>query len=606
MEPRSDLSSQRRHWPLPALTAVVAALAVWVTVDSGGAYPGLFAGPGLTADEGFNASQGVMLADRLLAVDLAGFRKIDAQLPDHPPLGRIWLGLCHELAFVVFPPVNAEAGYSIACARAGSALAYAATVFLIGLCAARWYGRGAGLVAASALILSPRLFGHAHLAALETCINLAYSAVVFWLADRSVANERGEIPDPRREIRIGAIAGVLFGLALLTKIQAIFLPLPFGAWMLFVWRRRAFAPLALFGLIGLTIFLVGWPWLWEHPWDRTMQYLGRTTDRATIYVWYFGKVIADRDVPWHYPWLIFATTVPIGLHLLGVLGVLDAPKQANSSQKTPLPLDGGGVASVLAASSEAPPSIPGPSPARGEGRKIPWGDLAFWKSPRESLVLLCATFPLVMFSLPGVAVYDGERLFSVVYPLWCVFIGRGAVAIHAAMKQRLSSTASQIAMAVLICLQAVGLFTAAPCWLSYYNLSIGGLRGAERLGLQVTYWGDSLTRDLLRTVAEQVPAGGTVCVAPTLHQFQWSELVRQTPVLRQRELKFVPYDERAPASEYLLLFRRPEYLPESLRGDWNAWEEIAAVRREGVVLAALLKQKSASVQASAGRDLTLP
>ena len=38
-------------------------------------------------------------------------------------------------------------------------------------------------------------------------------------------------------------------------------------------------------------------------------------------MWYFGRVVADRDVAWHYPWVMFLATVPVGLHALGVCGL---------------------------------------------------------------------------------------------------------------------------------------------------------------------------------------------------------------------------------------------------------------------------------------------
>ena len=41
-------------------------------------------------------------------------------------------------------------------------------------------------------------------------------------------------------------------------------------------------------------------------------------------VQYFGQVYADRDVPWHYPWLYFAATVPVGLQALGAVGLVQA------------------------------------------------------------------------------------------------------------------------------------------------------------------------------------------------------------------------------------------------------------------------------------------
>jgi len=70
------------------------------------------------------------------------------------------------------------------------------------------------------------------------------------------------------------------------------------------------------------LFVVGWPWLWYDPVGRLRAYLGTGVERATIQVLYFGRVYADRDVPWHYPWLYFAVTVPVGLHLLGAFGLV--------------------------------------------------------------------------------------------------------------------------------------------------------------------------------------------------------------------------------------------------------------------------------------------
>jgi len=84
-----------------------------------------------------------------MAGDLAGLQKVDARLPDHPPLGRYCIGLCHELAYLVWPPVDRKIPYSITCARTAPAAAFAVLLVIVGLCAGRWYGRIAGAVAPS-------------------------------------------------------------------------------------------------------------------------------------------------------------------------------------------------------------------------------------------------------------------------------------------------------------------------------------------------------------------------------------------------------------------------------------------------------------------------
>src|SRR5262249_325665 len=118
-------SSFRATWFWPAVIALAAWLAVLATLDPCGDHPRLPRRPGVPAAGPFNVGQGTALADRLLDRDLAGFRKLDALLPDHPPLGRVWIGLWHELAFLIAPPIDRKVPYSVTCARTGPAAAFA-------------------------------------------------------------------------------------------------------------------------------------------------------------------------------------------------------------------------------------------------------------------------------------------------------------------------------------------------------------------------------------------------------------------------------------------------------------------------------------------------
>ena len=543
----------RTSWFWPALIAAAAWGTIVVALDPAGDHPGLYDGPGLTVDEPFNVGQGVALADRLFAGDVAGFRRVDAGLPDHPPLGRVWIGVCHELAWLFFPPANPGAPYSITCARTGSATAFAALVLLVGSCAGRWYGRWGGAAAALALVLMPRLFGHAHLAALETSVNLTCTAVVLFLAEKwgappQTKAQRGSNGLPgedwkwNRALGTAAVGGLLFGLALLTKVQAVLLPIPIAVWAILQMRHRAFLLLAVLGITGLVVFFAFWPYLWNAPLGHLREYLGRTTNRAAIQVWYFGRAMADRDVPWHYPWVMFLSTVPIGLHLLGGLGVCGGERRA-------------------------------------------------WETPRERLLLACAVFPLVVFSVPGVAVYDGERLFSIVFPLWALLIGRGAEIARLALSSRVSPRAAALALAIFLAGQGYGLFAMAPSWLSYYNVLVGGLPGAAKLGLEISYWGDGVTRTFLKEAADRVPAGETIAVLPVLYDAQWNELRLQSPILRARDLRLVPFGSKETSRpRYVLLFMRPEYLPMEFRLPLDESRVLTAVSRQGIPLAVLLEK----------------
>src|SRR4051794_14321668 len=74
-------------------------------------------------------------------------------------------------------------------------------------------------------------------------------------------------------------------------------------------------------MTGVLFFLCLWPYLWVDPVGHWVEYLGRTTHRSTINVWYFGHKYADKLVPWHYPFVIFFISVPLLLQVLGVIGL---------------------------------------------------------------------------------------------------------------------------------------------------------------------------------------------------------------------------------------------------------------------------------------------
>lgn len=386
----------------------------------------------------------------------------------------------------------------------------------------------------------PRVFGHAHLAALETVLNLTYAGAIVAVA-RSWAGERAP------SIRTAIWCGLWLGLALLTKIQAIFIPIPIAVWALLNWRTRALLPLMVWGLAGVLVFFCAWPWLWLDPIGNLLRYLGSTSDRTSIQVWYFGRAFADKAVPWHYPWVIFATTVPVGLLLLGIYG---------SATKV---------------------SIEGVVP-----KKITFG--VNW------LILGSALFPLIVFSVPRIAVYDGERLFLIVYPLWALLIGRGCSVLERQLTPKLQQIRATAVIVALLALQSWGLWQYAPCWLSYYNLAVGGLAGAEKLGLQTTYWGDGITRDLWKQTAAIVPEGSTIDIAPDLHPFQIPAYISQCPTLRDHNLKLRPYNSATPA-DYLIMFPRREYVPADWKPEPPGYKRLAVVERQGVVLAALYERK---------------
>ena len=246
-----------------------------------------------------------------------------------------------------------------------------------------------------------------------------------------------------------ALAGLVWGLALLIKIHAWLLaPLVVVrlVWKL-GWKRGLLAALAWLGA-GLAVFLAGWPWLWFDTWGRLRAYLSTSVDRLPLRVEYFGQVYLDHDVPWHYPWVYFVVTVPVGLHLLGVLGVRRGLAEAGE----------------------------------GDFPLFLVGTIAGW---------------LVLFST-NAPVYDGERLFLVVFPLWAILVGLGFGWVWS-----WRGRATRALLCIVFLSQGYGVIVMHPFGLSYYNLAVGGLPGAERLGLELTYWGDAIDRQLLDGLARR-------------------------------------------------------------------------------------------------------
>lgn len=565
-----------RIWFGPTAAAALTLFAVVVTLDPADCWPGMPEGPGVTVDETFNVQMGWYLVETISELGVGALHPaslmdvFDGYNPDHPPLGRAWLGVFHALTEAV-APADAQGPFVTVSARVGSAFAFALTVLAVGWMTGSRFGHVAGTLAATSLALMPRLFGHAHLASLETVTGLTWTLTV--LGTGLLWSREGGPTD-----RVAAGTGALFGLALLTKIQAIILPPLVVVWALSHWRVKAVRPLAIWGIVGGVVFIAGWPWLWIDLPGHLAEYFGRTTGRLALNVWYLGEQIPDHGVPWHYPWVMFFVTVPPGLHLFAAAGMLRFGRQ-------------------------------------------------FQNRPELTLLLGSVMAPLILFSVPGVAVYDGVRLFLVSFSGWAVFAGLGGGllyewlatelallpksgdrdAVSAPQSDKLQSEKAQpaapaavrlaerlkltrvrhpgIILAAVFAGQAMGLVWTHPYQLTYYNAFVGGLNGASRLGFETTYWGDTLSRSLLLEVARRVPEGSTIEIAPVLHQFQVKAVQSQCPVLNRNNLTLRAYDRKRKEGEHLLVFHRRADMPSRRELEAAGWQVQVATHRQRTMLA---------------------
>ncbi len=223
----------------------------------------------------------------------------------------------------------------------------------------------------------------------------------------------------------------------------------------------------------------------------------------------FGSVFRDTDVPWHYPWFYVLATVPVGLL-------------------------------VLAA----------------------WGLFTSWKQRKAQVwpaLILGAILELLILFSTRVAVYDGERLFLPVFPLVAILAGIGFHSLWARAEAR---RGLRVGLVVLLIGQGVGVVSTFPFGLSYYNLLVGGLPGAERLGLELTYWGDAVDPVLLDELAQRAEDGDTSALAPTLAPSQG--LVATSRSLVSREMALAD-QEAVGTSEWVVIYRRTAYWTPEVR-----------------------------------------
>ena len=502
--------------------------------------------PGITTDEPLDVRPGRTYIATLRA---RGWRFFDRDVVDavyrdnaeHPPLGRWLLGIASTLG----GPFEAlwmggpdPVGLYLHAGRLAPALAFAVLVGLIVRTTGRRSGRAAGIVSGFAVVAMPRVFAHAHFGALDTFISL------FWTLALLAA---GRALEHRRPVLAMAGAGIAWGLALLTKIHGwLLIPVVLSWAVVRLGLRRAFAPVAAWAATGLALFVLGWPWLWYDSLARLKAFWGTGVDRPAIRVLYFGQVFADRDVPWHYPWFYFAATVPVGLHAFGLLGLW---RGWHDRRSDPFPL-------------------------------LPAGAIALF---------------LVLFST-RVPVYDGERLFLQVFPLWALLIGQGfAIAwLWADGRRRLRA-----GLVAFVLAQGFGVVATHPFGLSYYNLLVGGLPGAKRLGLELTYWGDAVDRVLLDHLVREAHPDDPAALVPTLSPGQGAvsttrAMIRLPVVLRD--------EDAARRARWVVVSRRTAYWRPEWQARLSQGRRIFSRSRQGVWISGLWEFPSSKESEGPARE----
>lgn len=433
------------------------------------------------------------------------------------------------------------------------------------------------LLAALGYLAIPQAFWHAHLTTFDTTtVATLMLTVLAW--QRALWS--------RPWVWITAVA---WGIALLTKHNALFLPVPLvGVWF---WsalaekrialqvdlsRRQllAHAGVALVGLglgalvhplvglglgllalatpkirldlppvpgvfvamlfIGPAILVAGWPLLWVDTLDNLLRWIEFHLHHDHYMQTYFGQVLAYPPFPAAFPWVMTALTWPLTLLapvLLGLLAVYGPlRRQRLHPRATPLERRDGWLF--------------GETPA-ADGT---CSELRAW----DRLVLLSALWPLALISMPGTPIFGGTKHWMPAFPFLLLIGARGVQSMWRRLAQgptpqALSPLAGEVwrpglvASAAAWLLAAVLLAPAAQATAesyrdgsAYYNELVGGVPGAADAGMQRQFWGGS-TRAGLEYVNQHAPANASIWFHKCAY---WAYLMYQREGWFRRDLRF--------------------------------------------------------------------
>ena len=189
---------------------------------------------------------------------------------DHPPVGLLAIaGFLAALGGLVDPIISA---------RLSAAVCFALVCMLLYFFVRRRFGTAAALFAAFSLFLMPHVFAHAHFATMEMPVLLTWLLTV-------IAFEKGT-----RNAVWSVLAGVFFGLALLTRLNAVVLPFILVPWGAIFYRKRVLPNLVAMLVLAPLVFLAGWPAMWVDTLEVVRGYMFKMSHRFPIPCCYFGRI----------------------------------------------------------------------------------------------------------------------------------------------------------------------------------------------------------------------------------------------------------------------------------------------------------------------------
>jgi hypothetical protein len=422
---------------------------------------------------------------------------------EHPPLVKTLMGFSEHVFHDKLGWTDELTAYRIP----GAAFA-ALLVFLVFAFAAAIWGVPEAVVAAITVALIPRAVFHAGLGCFDMPIASLWFATVYayW---RALASRRWSI-----------VAGVMFGLALATKHNALLLPFAIGAHYAWVavrsqaaardaalardrdlprgrrvlgWLRATGVALGTgavrhrpsvliaMAVLGPLVLVALWPWLWFDPIDHASTWIGFHLNHTHYNFEYLGHNWNAPPFPWHVALVTTLVTVPVVTLAGAALGT--------------------GVLAVRARRGTAADAVRAPG----------------------VLLLMSAGASIGPFFLGSTPIFGAEKHWMPAIPSLCIVAGVGVIwAARAAVEQLAAAIPRvaahrRIAEAATCVLLGCAVSTAAaietthaqPYALSSYNALAGGAPGGADLGMNRQFWGVAAKGVLPYLAAHAPPAGKT-------------------------------------------------------------------------------------------------
>ncbi len=434
---------------------------------------------------------------------------------EHPPLAKESFALSHLLFTRTLGWLDGETAYRLPAFLFAGLLSLA--LFLLAL---PW-GRAAALLAPALFWAVPRHFFHGHIA----CFDIPVAAMwclflvgyAHWL----------------RTGRGAWTAGLLFGLLLATKHNALLMPPAILAHWLVTNRKDLWAagfkglliripkPFVTMAIAGPAVLYVLWPFLWHHPIDRVASWI-RFHLHHVNYPWeYFGKELRAPPFPHLYPLGVEAVTLPVAtLLLLGFASIKLFAQGAGSFSR------------ALRARA-------------GALDRVDW--LLFFS-------ILVAIVPFMVGSTP---IFGGIKHWMAGIAVLGVFGARLAVDAAGAL---LPSHRRLATVGLATCVLVPGAISTAhfqPYGTSAYNELAGGAAGGAMLGMQRQFWSNNVTA-VLPWLNQHAPRGALVFFHEVNFE-SFSAYQREGALRKDIRYAWSPEDATIAVYQYMREFRDREF-----------------------------------------------